>query len=103
MYHIVVTYGDGDVIINANTNCAAIALDDGEIGFRAMVINDDAPTLRMLELALTVESLKEHILDSDDALYVLYKLKDHFITGHTEINMSAIRRMLEEDNEDDDE
>lgn len=100
MYHIVVTDDDGDEVINADTNCAAVSFDDGQIGFRAMIINDDAPTLRMLELALTVESLKEHILDSDDALRLLYALKDHFIKEHTEINMSAIRKMLEEYDDD---
>lgn len=100
MYHIVVTDDDGDEVINADTNCAAMAFDDGVLGFRATVINDDAPTLRMLELALSVESLKEHILDSDDALHLLYELKDHFIKEHMEINMSAIRQMMEDDNDD---
>ena len=93
-YHVTIS-ANGKTVVDADTNALAIiySSDDGVHAGNLM----DCDGMTMFHMLLTIDQLKEHILRDNPMLKAIYGLKDLLIDKTIEIDMGAIRSMLERD------
>lgn len=101
-YHIRITDDDDNrVVTDASSDCIALIYDSKEGVYASSLLNCDGMT--MLKLVIAMDKMKEKIFKREPLLRVLYAMKDEFISGEIEVDMSALQRAMREMEEDEDD
>ena len=102
MYRIkIIDEDDGRVLTDAKADCAALVYgEENGIGIYAHTFMN-CDNEMAFHIALSLDKIRDHILDRNFVLQLMYALKDEIIEGTTEIDVGAINRALEHMGEDD--
>lgn len=100
-FHIVVTDDDGTTLTDVESDGIALAYSavEGIHGETFM----DCNGLKTLHLVITLDKLRERILSQDPFLRLMYDLQVETVSETVEIDIGAIKRALnkQEDDEND--
>ena len=100
-FHIVITDDDGTILTDTETNGAAISYSSPE-GIHGETFMD-CDGINTLRIAICLDQLREHILEQNPFLRLMYDLKTETISETVEIDIGAIKRALNKREDDDDD
>jgi hypothetical protein len=89
------------VVTDASSDCIALLYDTDEGVYASSLLNCDGMT--MLKLVIAMDKMKEKIFKREPFLRVMYAMKDEIVGGEIEIDMGALRRAMQEMEEDEDD
>lgn len=99
-FHIVITDDDGTTLNDVETDGIALAYCAPEGIHGETLIGCDG--LKLLRLAITLDKLRERIVSKDPFLRLMYDLQVETVSETVEIDIGAIKRALNKQEDDDD-
>ena len=94
-FHIVITdEEDNRVLTDFHTNAIATVYNSDEGVHAESMMNCNGRTL--LKLALSLDELRDHILQKDPIAAIMYLMKEKIIDSAVEIDIGAIKRAMME-------
>lgn len=101
MFELLIKSGDGDVLAEAETEAIAIVYQSAHGCVASSMMETDSMTV--FDMVLSLDMLKESILQTDKRLKKMYKRRKRIVRGVTQVDLSMLNALLRDmgDNEDD--
>lgn len=97
MYHVKITDETGRTVSESDGSVAILAhYEDDGTGVRGITLCDGADNHAVFQTVLALDHLRDKVLSNDAGLKTLYALKDVLVDSSMEIDLSAIRQMVED-------
>lgn len=101
MFELLIKNESGDILADAETEAIAIVYQAAHGCTASSMMETDMMTA--LDMVLSLDMLKESILQTDKRLKKMYKRRKRIVRGVTQVDLSMLNALLRNrgDNEDD--
>ena len=99
MYRITITEDGGRVLTDASTDSIAMVYHSDNGCVVSSMMETDMMTA--FDMVLSLDMLKENILNTDNDLRKLYKRRKRIVKGVTEVDLSLLRGLMRSRGSDD--